>query len=543
MNGTREFPCGRKLVWAKRGIRMVASATLALWGCTDHSPLPTSTVAFGPRMDGSPGSPIIINVSSAADLRSAIANATPYTRIQLAAGIYDLGDSEIVIQDKKNLEIFGAGRGATIVQLGPGAAFGFNLAGTNETLDVAHFTIRGTQPSSVKTHGFASGPNRFSLKALVVRDMEVRDVGVGISVIGSGNGVCNDVAIVDNYLDNITDFVVDGVTSGSGYGIHNQGCTAVRIADNEIRDADRHSIYQSEGYQPGRTGPGKIEIEHNLIVNHAKSASIDATYLVALNVSRSSNVVVANNVIVDPYRDAISIENPQGEGQSYTVENVRLINNTILGARQQDVFLTAANSHTSWGNRAAKRNSFRMVDSLTVRRDGYGFNGSLVEPAAWPGTKAISSENPYAYTFVFQNYVLHRATTTYNEDPTNWPKTWNGNLLWTGFSDMVAANGRAYMLANGTLSEVDPVNWTSAPAPFVYSDPNAMMAFSGGYLFVFHDGNLFDRIVPGSWIRETRSFVGTTNGISAFRNRVYLMADNCFYEIDSQDLTFTTLGC
>ena len=34
-------------------------------------------------------------------------------------------------------------------------------------------------------------------------DLEIRNVAVGISVVGSGNGICDDVQITSNHLDNI----------------------------------------------------------------------------------------------------------------------------------------------------------------------------------------------------------------------------------------------------------------------------------------------------------------------------------------------------
>ena len=82
-------------------------------------------------------------------------------------------------------------------------------------------------------------------------------------------------------------------------------------------------------YQPDRMGPGSIVIEHNLIIDHARTSSLNSTWLVALAIARSSNVVAAHNLIVNPYYDAISIEDPE----SFVVNNVRLIGNTVLSGR------------------------------------------------------------------------------------------------------------------------------------------------------------------------------------------------------------------
>ncbi len=313
-----------------------------------------------------------------ADLRAAIANARPNSRVDIPAGVYDLGNQGIRIEDKRNVTIVGAGEGKTILRAGPSAAYILELAGSNYNLTVASMSLEGATRLEKNTHGLASGSDRMNLSGARFHDLDIRNVAVGISVVGSGTGYCDDVQITNNHLDNIQDVIRNGVTSGSGYGIHNDGCSNVRIAGNVIRNADRHSIYQASAYRPDRPrATGSVVIEHNLIIDHAKTSSLHNDWLVAISVARSSNVTVANNEIVNPYHDAISIEDPPQEGRSYTVKNVRLIDNTVRGGHGADVFLTASGSFISSGNRFYHGDS-QTPSAPVIRRDGAGVSGRLI---------------------------------------------------------------------------------------------------------------------------------------------------------------------
>jgi hypothetical protein len=330
---------------------------------------------------------------SVADLRAAITNARPNSRVSIPAGTYDIGNTPIRIEDKRGVQIIGAGQGKTIIRSGASAPFILELAGTNTNLTIAGMSLYGATHLAKNTHALAEGPDRMTLTGGRFHDLDIRNVAVGISVAGTGTGYCDDVQITNNYLDNIQNVLTaTGTTSGSGYGIHNESCTNVRIADNVIRNADRHSIYQAKAYQPDRPrANGSIVIEHNLIINHASTSSINEDFLVAIVVARSANVTVAHNVIVNPYHDAISIEDPVGEGASYRVQNVRLIDNTVLGSRGADVFLTASSAIAS-GNRFYHANSSGEPAAPSIRRDGKGVAGRLVEQSlSTSGETAISN--------------------------------------------------------------------------------------------------------------------------------------------------------
>jgi hypothetical protein len=315
-------------------------------------------------------------VASVAELRSAIDGARPGSTIRIAAGTYDVGSRPLRIEGRRGIQIIGAGAGRTIIRASASAPFIFELAGSNDDIEVAGMTLLGASRLTTNTHGLASGSDRMNLTRAWFHDLDIRNVAVGISVVGSGNGICDDVRITGNQLSNIQDVMrADGVTSGSGYGIHNDGCSNARISGNTIRNADRHSIYQASAYQRGRpAASGSIIIEDNVIIDHGRTSSLPNEWQVALAVARSSNVVVSRNEIVNSRFDAISIEDPTEERQGHTVRNVSLIENTVRGARTADVFLTAAGTFTSRGNRFYRGNA---LSRPVIRRDGKGRSGTL----------------------------------------------------------------------------------------------------------------------------------------------------------------------
>jgi hypothetical protein len=323
------------------------------------------------------------------DLRAAIANAGPNSRVNIPAGVYNIGNTPIRIEGKRGVEITGAGEGRTVIKAGASAPFIFEMAGSNANLTVANMSLEGAARLATNTHGLAVGSDRVSLTGARFHNLDIRNVAVGISVASSSSGACNDIQITNNSLDNIQDVVTSGgVTSGSGYGIHNDGCTEVGIADNVLRNVDRHSIYQARAYQPNGSGPGTIVIDHNLIIDHAKTSSLHDTWLVAIVVARSSNVTVSRNAIVNPYHDAMSIEDAPEEGHPLTIRNISLIDNTVLGSRGADVFLTAGGSYVVSGNRFYHSDATGSPSTPFIRRDGNAKTGRLVESS--PSTAGVS---------------------------------------------------------------------------------------------------------------------------------------------------------
>jgi hypothetical protein len=482
-------------------------------------------------------------VSDVAGLRAAVANAGPNSRVLIAAGTYDLGNTSLKLDGKNNFQLLGAGRGQTILKGGALAPIIVELAGVSTNVSVAHMTLEGPATLSMISYGLATGPNRYSLTGGRFFDLEVKNVSIGIEVDFSSVAACTDVEIVGNYLDNIQDFPNPslGGTAGTGYGIVNNGCVETRIADNVIRNVDRHSIYQSKANQGDWPGFGKIVIEHNLIIDANKTASVNNISLVALVVARSANVVVANNIIVNPYSVALSIENEAINTPQWNVYDVRLINNTVIGTRDADVYFSASGAFTFWGNRFYHRDAIGPTAPI-VRRAGYGFSGTLVEPSTLTGTQAMAAAPPFGNTFAFRTGVVQKLTNAYNTDPATWALA-NSPFLITGFEDMAAAPGYVYVMANGKLTEVNTSTWAHRDGPVTFPAAS-MVGYSDGNLAAISNGQIY-RLSVGTLDGTAAALPGSgpVRGMAMFGDKTYILSGSCTYEIKTSDLTTVSSAC
>lgn len=481
-------------------------------------------------------------VSDVAGLRAAVAAAGPNSRVLLAAGTYDLGNTPLRVVGKTNFQLLGAGRGQTILKGGASAQYIVELAGALTNISVAHMTLEAAPTLAINTHALASGDN-ISMSTIRIFDLDIKNAAVGISVDNLGPGTCTDVEIVGNYLDNIQDFPnpIIGGTSGSGYGIHNEGCVDLRIADNVIRNADRHAIYQAKANQGERPAFGKIVIEHNLIIDHAKTSSLDAIWLIGLVVGRSSNVVVANNVIVNPYHIAMSLENDSPGLNNWDVRDVRIYNNTVLGPREMDIYMSASGPFLSWGNRFFHRDAIGTSDPI-IARESLGLSGYLVEPAGFTGTQAVAASAPFDYTYAFRQGIIQKATTTYNADPTTWPLA-NSPFTIGSFEDIAASASNVYVVANRKLTEVNPTTWARRDGPITFPAAS-MVGYSDGNLVVISNNQIYrlnvatldgsPAALPGS---------GPVRGMAVFKDKVYLLSGSCYYELLISSLAVTNSAC
>jgi hypothetical protein len=284
-------------------------------------------------------------------------------------------------------------------------------------------------------------------------------------------------------------------------------------------------------------------IEHNLIIDHAKTSVLNQWWEVALVVARSSNVVVANNVIVNPYHDAMSIETANGDGRTYTVNDVRVLNNTVLGSRDKDLYFEAGGTYTFWGNRFIHRDATAYTLTPDVRRAGDGVYGTLAEPGPYVGTQALSSSAPFSTMFGMVKTVLGKGTPVYNTDPSTWPMTANTAIRWTQFEDLASNGNLAYVVNGRRLTEVDGTTWAQRPASWTFPGPTSLgwsddglIALSNNHFYKFDLATLngSQKGAPGS---------GTVNGMAVFGRSAYLMRNNCFYEVQTSDFSSSPMGC
>ena len=507
----------------------------ALWaaaGCAEKAKLPT---APNGESSVSRSSFAVVNVATVPALRSAVRDAQPFQQILIAPGVYDLGNEGLSIANKSDIEIFGSGRGRTVIRLGPDVLTGFNTPGNVRRISIAHLTIQGTLPSTVATTGIGSDDSRVSLTTAAFFDLEIKDVAVGISLVSPRGGQCSDISVTGNTLDNIQDFVLPGgFTRGSGYGIQNENCWRVRIADNVIKNADRHAIYQA--LQTGYGGVGVV-IENNLILEHASTPTIDRWYLTALDVWRSQGVVVANNVIVAPAHAAMGLGGYEADhtGLRGPLRNVYFIGNTILGAGEADIHFELSWSWVFWGNRFANRNSAGMTSTPRPSSESAGLGGPLEDPRRFPQTQAVVSAAPFTSAHVMQAGRLHALWSPYARysfvDPGDWPRTTMPGV-WTNFQDMTTANGLVYVMAGDRLTEVTPGSWRQRAAPFSLSSV-AGMAVVGPNVFVLA-GDAIHRIDPVTWDDRVVGprVEGRINGMAVYAGVAYIMVNDAIRTID-----------
>ncbi|MEO5579684.1 MAG: hypothetical protein ABIR58_03435 [Gemmatimonadaceae bacterium] len=511
---------------------------LAALACAGDADMPTAS-DFPAEPAISRGNYTVVNVANVPMLRAAIRNARPFQQIVIAPGVYDLGDEGIRITDKIDLEVFGSGRGQTTIRLGPNVSTGFNTPGNARRVSIAHMTIQGTLPSNVPTVAIGSDDDRVSMSQISFFDLEIRDVAVGISLVSPRGGQCSDISITGNSIDNLQDFVLPGgFTRGSGYGIHNENCWRVRIADNVIRNADRHAIYQA--LETGYGGVGVI-IEHNLILDHASTPTIDRWYLTALDVSRSQGVVVANNVIVAAENAAIGLGGyePEFEGLRGPLRDVSVIGNTVIGNAGSDVYFNLPGSWVFWGNRFASSGASEMSNLHRLDAESAPLLGSLENPKAFSQTQRVVSAAPFTSTYVMHAGRLHSLWNPYTRytypDPGGWPRSTMPGT-WTNFQDMAAGGGFVYVIAGDKLTQVAAGSWAKRTAPLSLTSVTGM-AVVGAFVYVLA-GDRLHRIDPSNWseLIVGAPVEGKINGMAVYDGVAYIMANNSIKAVDLSGL-------
>jgi len=314
--------------------------------------------------------------TAAADLRGAIEGARDTSWIQLGRDTFSLNDwVSVTLENKRCLRITGEGP-ASVIQLGPAVSEGIRISDNVTGLEISGLTMMGTLEAldTANVHAIVARDGARGIRHVVLRDLEIRDMNVGIIVGAGAEGEFDSVWVAGNDIHDMR-----GSNAPRGYGIQNIDATNIWITGNRVADTDRHSIYQARGHL-------NITIEGNLILNHARKATDQDWTHVALVVARSSNVVVAQNSIVNSYTAAISIEQDEMALQ-WPVTNVLLIGNTILGSRHHDIWLNATGRFASWGNRIVRAGGNRQKSiradqgRLETFRSGEDLQGAVV----WKG--------------------------------------------------------------------------------------------------------------------------------------------------------------
>lgn len=189
-----------------------------------------------------------------------------------------------------------AGHDATITWTGTGSAptsyVGLALAGTCTDVTVEGLSFVGTATAAHDQAGVYTAQSATLTNCRVVR-CNAKDVAVGFQIGHSTASTVTDCSVTDCRVENAV-----GTTSGHGYGIVHSGATGTKILGNTVVGAQRHSIYVSAG-----TG---VTVVGNTVRNHRLTGA-DGTLKSAIALDRATNIVCANNELIDTWDGSIEV--------------------------------------------------------------------------------------------------------------------------------------------------------------------------------------------------------------------------------------------
>jgi hypothetical protein len=197
------------------------------------------------------------------------------------------------VRDCRTCSLIGSG---TTLSLQGDNASAITYNGTVDDLAIEGLNVVGDSISA-RQQGFWN-PSGQTLNNIRIRNNRISRVILGISLNADLGGSVTGSLIEGN---TVTD--VFGTVSGSGYGIHHSSpvtiSSGLRILNNTIERAGRHSIYQGRGRD--------VTISGNVIKDH-KLGLGSGTLRAAVSISRSINVVFTGNTILNATDGAIAVD-------------------------------------------------------------------------------------------------------------------------------------------------------------------------------------------------------------------------------------------
>ncbi len=434
-----------------------------------------------------------IKVTPATDLAEVISKARSNTTIVLAPGTYRLPAREphsqaILLGNKSNIIITGMDREKTRLELAPDAKFGFYIGSNLSGLTIQKLTISGNPPLDHNTHAIGNYSGSTNNKAIRFTDLSIKNVAVGISIATSESGSYQEVSIDRNIIGPTI-----GTAAGSGYGVHIENARQVTVSGNLFRECTRHSIYLARGAK----GSG-IRLEENLILNHDPESKQSRWYCAAVACSRTSDVTIARNLIVNPPVTAISVE--PDEYKNWPSRNINLLSNRVIGARRVGLWVTTGESCAAIANKVTL-DPAPPDPQWCLQTSSYDFargkeTSSKIEAPLkrWQGSDYTAELA--GQLFILKDGVLDRA------DPKDWsfktcPKKWS-NVLGMVAIEHALRKGehRIFIVTDSGIDEVNPRHWNIRSSRANLKGSRFVTA-AGGFLHILKGDNLY-RLSPES---------------------------------------------
>ena len=397
-----------------------------------------------------------VKVTPAQDLAAVIKNARANTAFLLAPGTYRLKPQEphlqaVLLENKSNISIIGRNREKTRIELSPGVKFGFYMGSTLSNITIQGLTVTGTPPLKENTHAIGNYSGSTKIKGVRFTNLRIEKVAVGISVASSINSDYENVIIDRNVIGPTI-----GVEPGWGYGVHIENVMNATVSGNLIRECTRHSIYLARAAEKAH-----VRIENNLILDHDPAAKQPRWYCAALVCSRSSDVTIARNLLVNPRTIAISVE--PDEFMGWPTKNISLFSNRVLGSRRVGIWVTTGGPCSA------------LANSVTL------------DPAP-PDPQWCLETSTY-------NYARGKKTESTIGPPA---------ARWKNAGYTAELGGKLFIMAGGVLDQADPKTWTFETCPKKWENVRGLVALENALgkkkhrLFVVTDTGI-DEVNPVRW--------------------------------------------
>ena len=236
----------------------------------------------------------------------------------VTASCYRSGN--VLISNKSNFTF--DGNNQTICWFGTaptGNLIGIQYSGHLTNVTIQRLTLVGDGILG-NAHAGVWGLSGAVLTNFRVVSNRISNVTLGVSINAASGGTIDGFEVAENLIDTIVG------TSPGHYGIHHANGSGSpsngMIRDNTVLRAQRHSIYQAMG--------SGVVIEYNRILSHRKDVpAVPGSPLPAIEVARSSNILVQHNTVDQAKDGSLGVSNTAGHICADIIVSDMLITNPV----------------------------------------------------------------------------------------------------------------------------------------------------------------------------------------------------------------------